>query len=283
MLPLEAGQKVMSETATLSGLFIYPVKSARGIAQPCARLTPLGLEWDRQWMIVDERGVFLSQRTHPQLARLVPRLEAHALVLAAPELSELRVPLTQGGEALEVRVWDDRLSALAQGAHADEWLSFAVGQPVRLVRVAQSMGRRANPKFAGAVPAPIGFPDGYPFLVCNQASLDDLNARLPAPIPMERFRPNLVLEGLAPWDEDRIALLAFEGLSVKLVKPCTRCSIPSLDPHTGAPSIDPLPVLKRFRFNRELRGVTFGENAVIAQVRDGELRRGASAAITWRA
>jgi uncharacterized protein len=272
----------MSETATLSGLFIYPVKSARGIAQGCAQVTPLGLEWDRQWMIVDERGVFLSQRTHPHLARLVPRIETDALVLAAPELSELRVPLSEGGETLEVRVWDDHVSAIAQGAHADEWLSWAVGQPVRLVRVAQAMGRRANPKFVGSVPAPIGFPDGYPFLVCNEASLDDLNARLPAPIRMERFRPNLVLEGLPPWAEDRIDTLAFEGLTVKLVKPCTRCLIPSLDPQTGAPSIDPLPVLKRFRFNRELRGVTFGENAVIAQVRGGELRRGASAVITWR-
>jgi uncharacterized protein YcbX len=273
----------MSETATLSGLFIYPVKSARGIACPSARLTPLGLEWDRQWMIVDERGVFLSQRTHPHLARLVPQIEADALVLAAPELTELRVPLDAGGEALEVKVWRDRVSAITQGPHADEWLSWAVGQPVRLVRVAPAMGRHANPKFAGPVPAPIGFPDGYPFLVCNRASLEDLNTRLPAPIPMERFRPNLVLEGVPPWAEDRIDTLIFEGLTVKLVKPCTRCSIPSLDPETGAPSIDPTPVLKRFRFNRELRGVTFGENAVIAESRGNELRRGASAAITWRA
>ena len=272
----------MSETATLSGLFIYPVKSARGIAQEHVRLTPLGLEWDRQWMIVDERGVFLTQRTHPQLARLVPRIEADALVLAAPELSELRVPLDAAGGALEVTIWADRVRAMTQGPHTDEWLSWAVGQPVRLVRVAQAMGRHANPKYAGSPPAPISFPDGYPILVCNTASLDDLNTRLPAPIPMERFRPNLVLEGLPPWAEDRIDTLCFEGLTLKLVKPSVRCSIPSLDHVTGASSIDPLPVLKRFRFSRELRGVTFGENAVIAQDRAGELRRGASAEISWR-
>ena len=129
----------MSETATLSGLFIYPVKSARGIAREHVRLTPLGLEWDRQWMIVDERGVFLTQRTHPQLARLVPRIEVDALVLMAPELSELRVPLEAAGEALEVRVWADRVRAITQGPHSDEWLSWAVGQPVRLVRVAEAM------------------------------------------------------------------------------------------------------------------------------------------------
>ena len=90
----------MSDAVTLSGLFIYPVKSTRGIAQVSARLTRFGLEWDRQWMIVDERGVFLSQRTHPQLARVVPRIEADALVLAAPELTELRVPLDAQGEGL---------------------------------------------------------------------------------------------------------------------------------------------------------------------------------------
>ncbi len=273
----------MSDTATLSGLFIYPVKSARGIAQASARVTPLGLEWDRQWMIVDERGVFLSQRTHPQLARLVPRIEAHALMLTAPELTELRVPLDVQGETLPVRVWDDHMSALTQGAHADEWLSWAVGQPVRLVRVGAGMGRHANPKFAGALPAPIGFPDGYPFLVCNSASLEDLNTHLPAPIPMTRFRPNLVLEGLSAWAEDRIDTLQFDDLTLKLVKPCTRCSIPSLDPETGAPSTDPTPALKRFRFSPELHGVTFGENAVIAASGGRDLRRGSAVAITWRA
>jgi len=272
----------MSDAVTLSGLFIYPVKSTRGIAQVSARLTPFGLEWDRQWMIVDERGVFLSQRTHPQLARVVPRIEADALVLAAPELTELRVPLHVDAEAIEVRVWDDHMSAIPQGAHADEWLSWAVGQPVRLVRVA-GMDRHANPKFAGAVPAPIGFPDGYPFLICNRASLEELNTHLPAPIPMERFRPNLVLEGLSPWAEDRISTLTFEGLVLKLVKPCVRCTIPSLDHETGARSTDPTPALKRFRFSRQLRGVTFGENAVIAEASGTELRRGSSVTITWRA
>jgi uncharacterized protein len=273
----------MSDAATLSGLFIYPVKSARGIAQETARVTPLGLEWDRQWMIVDERGVFLSQRTHPQLARVVPRIEADALMLAAPELTELRVPLDAAGETLEVRVWDDYMSAITQGPHADQWLSWAVGQPVRLVRVTVGMGRHANPKFAGSVPAPIGFPDGYPFLVCNTASLEDLNTHLPAPIPMTRFRPNLVLEGLPAWAEDHIDTLIFEGLTLRLVKPCTRCSIPSLDPETGAPSTDPTPALKRFRFSRALRGVTFGENAVIAESRGSNLRRGSGGTITWRA
>jgi uncharacterized protein YcbX len=233
-------------------------------------------------MIVDERGVFLSQRSHPHLARLVPRIEPDALVLTAPELTELRVPLDAGGEVLAVTVWQDHMDAITQGARADEWLSWAVGQPVRLVRVA-GLGRHANPQFAGSVPAPLSFPDGYPVLICNSASLADLNTHLPAPITMERFRPNLVLEGPPAWAEDRIDTLTFGGLTLKLVKPSVRCSIPSLDPKTGTPSIDPTPVLKRFRFNRALRGVTFGENAVIADVGAGELRLGENAAIAWRA
>jgi uncharacterized protein YcbX len=152
----------MSDAVTLSGLFIYPVKSTRGIAQASARLTPLGLEWDRQWMIVDERGVFLSQRTHPHLARVVPRIEADALVLAAPELTELRVPLHVDAEAIEVRVWDDHMSAIPQGAHADEWLSWAVGQPVRLVRVA-GMDRHANPSLQARCRRPSAFPTAIRF------------------------------------------------------------------------------------------------------------------------
>jgi uncharacterized protein YcbX len=139
----------------------------------------------------------------------------------------------------------------------------------------------ANPKFAGAAPAPMGFADGFPLLVCNQASLDELNARMPQAIPMERFRPNIVLEGLPAWAEDHIDTLTIGALTLQLVKPCTRCSIPSIDQETGLPSTNPLPVLRPFRFNRELLGVTFGENAVITSGVGCEIRRGASCRVSF--
>lgn len=268
---------------SVTGLFVYPVKSTRGIARARVRLTSTGFEWDRQWMIVNTQGMFLTQRTHPQLARIVPQVAPGALVLEAPGLSALSVPLDTAGARTAVRVWDDACVGLDQGREACEWLSRAVGERVRLVRVAPDTGRAANPKFAGATPAPIGFPDGYPVLVCNEASLEDLNERLPERIPMERFRPNLVLRGLAPWAEDRIDTLSLGPVTLRLVKPCVRCTIPSIDQQTGEPSTDPAPALKKFRFSKALRGVMFGENAVIVGGRGEAIERGAAVTATYEA
>jgi uncharacterized protein len=268
-------------------LFVYPVKSTRGIA--CSRVTvaPTGFEWDRQWMITDLEGRFLTQRSHPQMARIVPKVTAKALVLEAPGLPALRVPMAPGrdaatsGERITVRIWKDACTAVDEGREANDWLTRAIGQPVRLVRVAPDMGRLANPAFAGPTAAPINFPDGYPVLVCNVASLDELNRRLPKPIPMERFRPGIVLEGLPAWAEDRIDTLTVGRVTLRLVKPCTRCSIPSLDHRTGERSTDPTPVLKQLRYSKVLRGVMFGENATIVAGVGAEVRRGSPGWVTF--
>jgi uncharacterized protein len=265
----------MIAVATATGLFIYPLKSARGIACGRVRLAATGFEADRQWMLVNVHGVFLSQRTHPQLACIVPELNAAELVLHAPGLPPLRLPRNCGGERLPVRVHQDRCVGLDEGADAAAWASRAVGEAVRLVRVPSHSERRANPTFAGTVPAPMGFADGFPVLVCNTASLADLNTRLSTGIPMERFRPNVVLEGLPAWAEDRINTLTLGDVRLRLVKPCTRCTIPSIDQRTGQPSIDPTPALRQFRFDKLLRGVTFGENAVIVTGVAREIERGA--------
>ena len=273
----------MSETATVSALFYYPLKSTRGIATSVARLAPTGIEWDRQWMVVDAAQRFLSQRTHPHMARIVPQVADGVLTLTHPDLPELRVPEATGGAALTVRIWDDSCEALPQAAAADEWLSRALGEPVRLVRARVGM-RAANVAYAGRTPSPIGFPDGYPLLICSAGSLADLNRRLPEAIPMERFRPNLVLEGLPPWAEDRIATLTAGEVTLRLVKPCTRCAIPTLDHRTGAPAVNVLKTLKTFRFDRTLHGVTFGVNAVIERGGSGgQLRRGEPVAVAFRA
>jgi len=270
------GKKVQSLHGSIMGLFVYPVKSARGIARARVPLTSTGLEWDRQWMIVNGKGIFLSQRSHPQLARIVPQVTAGALVLNAPGLPALTVPLDRGGTRVAVKVWDDACVGIEQGSEAHEWVSRAIGEAVRLMRAAPEMGRVANRKFAGATPAPIGFPDGYPLLVCNEASLEDLNQRLPARIPMERFRPNIVLRGFPAWAEDSIDTLTIGPVTLRLVKPCTRCTIPSIDQQTGEPSTDPAPALKQFRFSKALRGVMFGENAVIVEGSGEPIERGAA-------
>jgi len=266
---------------SVSALFVYPVKSARGIARSRVRVSASGFEWDRQWMLIDARGTFLSQRTHPQLARIVPEIGADALVLHAPDMPALRVRLDNRGERVPVQVWKDACMGVDQGEAAHAWASRVTGEAVRLVRVASDMARAANARFAGATPAPLGFADGYPLLVCSQASLEDLNRRLPRPVPIERFRPNIVLRGLPAWAEDRIDTLFMGEVTVRLVKPCTRCSIPSRDPCTGEPATDPLPVLRKFRFDRELLGVTFGENAIIERGTGREIERGAHCRVTF--
>jgi len=271
----------MTAIATVTGLFVYPLKSGRGIACPRVRLSATGFEADRQWMLVNAEGVFLSQRTHPQLACIVPQLDGDELVLDAPGQPPLRLPRSCGGERLSVRVHQDRCVGLDEGPEAAEWASRVAGEAVRVVRAPPLPERRANPTFAGTIPAPMSFADGFPVLVCNAASLEDLNRRMPAGIPMERFRPNVVLEGLPPWAEDRIDTLTFGEATLRLVKPCTRCTIPSIDQRTGRRSIDPAPVLRQFRFDRLLRGVKFGENAVIVTGIAREIERGTTGRVDF--
>lgn len=267
--------------ATVTELYVYPVKSARAAARSRVRVVGTGFEWDRQWMFIDGKGTFLSQRTHPQLARIVAEVSHDALNLSAPDLPPLRVPFSQDGERIDVRVHRDPCVGVNQGKEAAEWSSRAVGCAVRLVRVPPDPARRANREFAGSIEAPMGFADGFPILVCNEASLANLNERMPEPIPMERFRPNIVLSGLPPWAEDRIDGLSIAGLRLRLVKPCTRCTIPSVDQRLGLFSTDPGPVLKQFRFDKALLGVTFGENAVIAAGAGGAIERGALCQVTF--
>jgi uncharacterized protein YcbX len=271
----------MTAIATVVGLFVYPLKSARGIGRSRVHVGATGFEGDRQWMLINGHGVFLSQRTHPQLARVEPQLDGEELALHAPGLPSLRLPRACVGERLSVRVHKSGCVGLDEGAEAAEWASRVAGEPARLVRVPPHSERRADPTFAGPVPAPMGFADGYPVLVCNQASLEDLNRRLPEGIPMERFRPNVVLEGLPAWAEDRIDTLGFGEVTLRLVKPCTRCTIPSIDQRTGQPSTDPAPALRQFRFNKALRGLAFGENAVIVTGMAHAIERGSACRVSF--
>lgn len=262
-------------------LNIYPLKSGRGIRVSHVRLVATGWEWDRHWMITDTAGSFLSQRTHPKLAHIEPDLSNEGLTLRAPDLPPLTLPLEPRGEPIVVQVWKDRCEALDQGDAASAWVSTILAQPVRLVRVPGTSRRLANPQFAGPLAAPVAFSDGFPVLVCNRASLDELNTRMPEPIPMERFRPNVVLQGLPPFAEDHIASLQIGPVTLSLVKPCTRCVITSTDQRTGERSTNPLPVLRKFRFDRSLLGVTFGENAIVTAGIGASIERGAECVVTY--
>ena len=268
-------------SVTVQELNVYPVKSARGIPKARVRLAATGFEWDRHWMIVREDGTFLTQRTHPSLARILTDLNGDGLALTAAGFGPLILPLAPRGTGRPVRIWKDACAGLDQGDEAAAWASAVLCEPVRIVRTPATPDRKANPEFAGPQPSPLAFPDGYPVVVCNRASLEDLNRRLPEALPMERFRPNLVLEGLPPFAEDRIASLEIGPVVLTLVKPCTRCIMPATDQRTGIRGLDPLPVLRTFRFDRKLLGVTFGENAIITRGVGEFLERGHPCRVTY--
>lgn len=262
-------------TVLLGAITIYPVKGCRQIALAAATLGPRGLEGDREWMVTRPDGTFLSQRTHPALARIVPERTTDGLTLACPGLEPLAVAAT-GGARRAVSVWDDRMLAADAGESAADWLARALGTPARLVRLAPDTRRHANRAYVGPRDVPVSFADGYPILVCSSASLAELNRRLELPVPMDRFRPNLVLDGLEAFAEDRLRALRIGSVLLRLVKPCTRCSVPGVDQLTGARSRDPFPALKAFRYDTTLRGVTFGVNAVAEGPAGARLEVGAA-------
>jgi hypothetical protein len=268
---------------SLAGLFVYPIKSCRGTALTQATLTPAGLEHDREWMVVTAEGRFLTQRELPRLALVVPRLDAQALSIAGPGMDELRVPLDDwSGARFEVAVWSDTCRALDAGDPAADWFSAFLGRPVRLVRFDGQ--RRTDPKWSAGLDGETRFTDGFPLLVLSRASLDDLNARLPEPLPLDRFRTSLLLDGCEPYAEDRIDELAAGDVRIRLVKPCTRCVITATDQQTAErEGEEPLRTLRTYRWDRQLKGVTFAQNAIVVAGTPAALRVGMTLEATYRA
>jgi uncharacterized protein len=270
--------------ATLSELILYPIKSCAGMSVREATLTRAGLAvdavYDREWMVVGPNG-FLTQREHPRMALIVPRLKSETLELRAPGMLRLEIPLglpnPEDERTLEVTVWDDTVLAYDCDDTTAAWFSQALGLPCRLVRFHAHGKRLASPKWTGDIEAPTLFSDGYPLLVAGAASLADVNGKLAAagrdPIPMNRFRPNMVLDGLEPFDEDYAASLRIGEAVLKPVKPCSRCPMPSVDQATGVPGPDPLDVMQSYRRKALLDdAVCFGMNSVVV-AGDGEVLR----------
>jgi len=249
----------------IASLHIYPVKSCRGIEVQRSRVTATGLEWDRRWMIVDPADRFVTQRENPRLAGISTAVGS-ALRLAAAGLPELAVDPQHGGERREVRIWDDVVPGVDAGQDAADWLLAALGAPYRLVRIDASARRDADPEFAGPGPNPVTFADAYPFLMISRASLEDLNQRLPSPLPMNRFRPNIVVEGVAAYAEDAMSVFRFGRVAIRGVKLCTRCAITTTNQDTCVRDAaqEPLRTLKTYRYDRALKGVVFGQNCIVA-------------------
>jgi uncharacterized protein YcbX len=260
----------------VAALFCYPIKSCRGIALNRARLTERGITRDREWMIVGADGRFLTQRDLPRMALIDARVDDDALLLSAPGMDDICVRLDLEGPAVPVTIWRDALTARDQGDAAARTLSGWLGRPVRLVRFDPDVRRPCNPEYAGTG-MHHAFADGYPVLVIGQASLDDLNARLTQSLPMNRFRPNIVLSGIDAYDEDHISEIAIGTATLRLVKPCARCRITTTDQATGEVGHEPLPTLATYRHDPRVDGVTFGVNATIVSGVGGQIAVGDAA------
>ncbi|HBI82127.1 MOSC domain-containing protein [Orrella sp. NBD-18] len=259
----------------ISQLFIYPVKSCAGIEINASQLTPTGLAMDREWMIVDQDGQFLTQRQCPHMVWITPSLSDRALTLSAPNSPSVSVALDYRGQAMQVTVWRDTLCADDMGDEVANWLdSFLAipGKRFRLVRFSTRARRLSAPEWTQGVEAPNKFSDGFALLVVTQRALDELNERLvlaghPS-VGMSRFRPNLVIESMDAHAEDHIAQIAIQTaggtVTLDLVKPCPRCAIPDIDPYSASSSPEVNQTLSDYRRLDLLDGaICFGMNAVV--------------------
>lgn len=248
----------------LHTLHIYPVKSLHGLSMRELLLCPWGPENDRRWMIVDHAGQFITQRKYPVMATLHVSVTTEGLRLARNGRPDLVVKRpTDPTHSVMVTVWKDTVQALDAGDEAAQWTSDAIGQPCRLVYMPRPESDR--PRQLDERAFTNSFSDGFPLLITTLASLDDLNNRLAAPVPMDRFRPNLVVSGAEAWEEDSWARIRIGGTELSLVKPCSRCVMTTVDQDTGIipDRKEPLATLARFR--KQEGGVMFGQNALVEQ------------------
>jgi len=261
----------MAESLQLSRIWRYPVKSLRGHRLETAGVNERGIQRDRQWMLVDEKGVFLTQRQEPRMVLVKTLTENESLRLSATGMQDLQVvEAGDDDQLIQVQVWRDECDAQLVDAQADRWLSEFLGRECRLVYLPSGSVRQVDQDYARPADQ-VGFADGFPFLLISQASLDDLNQRLPTPLPMERFRPNLVISGCDAYAEDSWQRIRIGELLFRVVKPCSRCVVPTIDPDTGQRQDDePLKTLLQYR--KQGNKVMFGQNLLHDGV--GRLRQG---------
>ena len=280
-----------SVACRISALYVHPVKSCAGVTVNDSLVMETGLDLDRHWMVVDTHGEMLTQRELPRMALISITLRNSEMLLRAPGMLALHVRLDTVEAATRVQVWDDVVKAYDMGALAAQWFTDFLGRPLRLARFDPEEKRLSDPAWTGALQAENAFTDGYPLLVASNASLADLNSRLAArgaePVSMQRFRPNLVLDGLQAFDEDHLDEIVIDSgdgpVVLRLVKPCVRCSIPNVDPVTAAVANEPGDTLASFRVNARMRGaITFGMNAVVVEGFERSLRVGQPAQARWK-
>ena len=246
---------------TVSSLIYYPIKSCRGFEIEAAMVERMGLQHDRRMMVTTPQGDLLTQREYSRLAWVLPTLKNGMLELCAPGFASLLIGIQTSGTPVSVNVWEHKgIQAIDQGEEAAQWFSDWLGADVRLVHMADGYKRRVNEKWAVHDDDHTSFSDGYPILIASEEGLADLNARLESPVPMNRFRPNIVVKGCDPFAEDTWNRIRLGNVELAVVKPCARCVVTTIDKETLERRKEPLKTLGKYR-KHEL-GAIFGQNVI---------------------
>ncbi|MEB2781623.1 MOSC domain-containing protein [Algoriphagus sp. C2-6-M1] len=252
----------MPEPLVIQDLYIYPIKSLAGVRLTEAKVEERGFELDRRWMLVDKTGQFLSQRTFPHMARLHVTIGVDYLSVCHISKPDdfVHIPIAEEGDEISsVTVWDDEMPARLVNLEIDSWFSKVLGMHVRLVKMPLSTERKVDPRYAVNGES-VSFADGMPYLLIGQESLQDLNSRLEAPVPMNRFRPNIVFSGGNPFAEDSWGKIQIGELDFQVVKHCARCIMTTVDQDTGVKATEPLKTLATYR--KVSNKILFGQNMV---------------------
>ena len=245
---------------SLSGLYVYPIKSCGGIAVERWQVDERGPRYDRRWMLVDETGSFMSQRRFERMALIGVRIEPNGLIVDAPGMTPLEVPFRPPDSTLLLAsVWDDLVEGLTVGDDANRWFSEFLDVGCKLVYLPDESLRMVDPTYGGPKDQ-VGLADAFPFLLISEASLSDLNSRLEHPVPTDRLRPNLVVRGCEPFAEDTWRLVRIGQITFRVVKPCARCAITTVDQRTAEPGKEPLRTLAQFR--KVGTKILFGQNLI---------------------
>jgi uncharacterized protein len=256
---------------TISSLIYYPIKACRGFEVDSGKVEAMGLQHDRRMMVVTPDGMFLTQREYPRLALVTPKLNDGTLELSAPNYNSIQLGIQTTGLPISVEVWESKgLQAIDQGEEAAAWFSDWLGREVRLVHITDGYRRRVDTEYAVNPNDQTGFADGYPILLASEAGLTDLNSRLETPVPMNRFRPNLVVRGCEPFAEDTWNRIRAGDVELAVVKPCARCVVTTIDKNTLESSKEPLKTLGKYR--KQKLGAIFGQNVI--PLSEGTLRLG---------
>ena len=252
----------MSDVATLSEIWTYPVKSLKGISLNTAKIEMRGVQYDRRWMIVDSENNFISQRQYASLATIDVSMTGKDIVIISHAMgSSINLPADGiTGEELKVKIWSDTCTAIWQDAEADAWISDYLKTKCKFVYMPDATFRQVDTRY---VQKGVGtyFSDEFPFLLTNTRSLDDLSVRAGEVLTMKRFRPNLVINSAEPYEEDDWRRINIGVLEFCIAKLCARCVVTTIDPDSGDKGKEPLAALAQYR--KKNKKLYFGQNMVV--------------------